>query len=61
MNDAVGEFWHERDQQPSGVSLAKAERRVRAFGTPANHTSNLTTFMATAVMRCCRCVLAVPT
>ena len=61
MVDAVGEFWHERDRQPSGADLAKAERRVRAFGTTANQADILTTLIATAVMRCCRYVFAVPT
>ena len=48
--DAVGEIRHGRDQQPSGASLAKAERRVWAFG---NHASSPTTFVVTAVMMCC--------
>ena len=58
---AVGEFWHGHAQQALGANWAKAERRVWAFGTPANHASSLTTFIATAVMTCCRWVFAIPT
>ena len=61
MIDAVGEFGRGPDQQAPDANLAKAERRVWAFGTPANHASSLTTFIATAVMTCCRWVFAIPT
>ena len=61
MIDTVGEFGSTHDQQLAGARRAKGERRVWAFGTPANHASSRTTFIATAVMTCCRCVLALPT